>query len=322
VRARVVIGLVLLAAALTLPWWAGEYWTHVAIMSYYYVIVVSSWNLLSGYGGQLSFAHVTFTTIGAYASSLLALNLGLPPAVSMLAAALIGALAGYLLGLLCLRMRGIYHSLTTLAFAEAFRTVLNLEYRITRGPLGLRSVALFDSTSKLPYYFAALLLCVAVLFFIDRIVRSPVGRTLEAIREDQTAASVVGVSLTRYKLFTWSVVAGIAGLGGAFLGHYILIVTPDWATQTQMALVVTMAIMGGLGTQVGPALGAVGVQFLSEYLRVYGRYYMVIFGLALILMLRFTPGGVIEITKRIRRLPANLRLSGEPDASDSRKPGV
>jgi len=106
------------------------------------------------------------------------------------------------------------------------------------------------------------------------------------------------------------------------LGHYILIVTPDWATQTQMALVVTMAIMGGLGTQVGPALGAVGVQFLSEYLRVYGRYYMVIFGLALILMLRFTPGGVIEITKRIRRLPANLRLSGEPDASDSRKPGV
>jgi branched-chain amino acid transport system permease protein len=320
VKRRLIIGGALLAVALSLPWWAGEYWTHVAIMSYFYVIVASSWNLLSGYGGQLSFAHVTFTTIGAYTSSLVALNLGLPPALSMVSAALMGALAGYLLGVLCLRMRGIYHSLTTLAFAEAFRTVLNLEYRITRGPLGLRSVPLFSSTSKLPYYFAALALCVAVLLFIDRIVRSPVGRTLEAIREDQTAASVVGVSLTRYKLFTWSVVAGIAGLGGAFLGHYILIVTPDWATQTQMALVIAMAIMGGLGTLVGPVLGAVGVQFLSEYLRVYGRYYMVIFGLALILMLRFTPGGVIEIATRIGQLTASARASAEPEAPGRRKP--
>jgi branched-chain amino acid transport system permease protein len=132
------------------------------------------------------------------------------------------------------------------------------------------------------------------------------------MREDQTAAWVSGVHLTRYKLFTFTFIAAVAGLAGSFLAHYILIVTPDWATQTQMVLIVTMTIMGGLGTFAGPILGAVGVEFVAEYLRVYGRYYMVIFGLLLILMLRFTPGGVVELAKRFREFStARRRQAGQ-----------
>lgn len=299
--------IVLLAAlVLTLPFWAGTYWTHIAVLSCYYVIVVSSWNLLVGYAGQMSFAQVSFSSLGGYVSTLTATRLGYHPVIGMLFGMLVGAFVGYLLGVLCLRMRGVYHSLTTLAFAEAFRTVLNLEYKVTRGSLGLLSVPLFPGASKTPYYFVALGLALVILLVLDRIIRSPIGFTLQAIREDQTAASVAGVPLARYKLFAFSLTAGMAGLAGAFLSHYIGVVTPDWATQTAMAFILAMAIMGGLGTFLGPIIGAVGVEVLAEYLRVLGRYYMSFFGLIVLLMLRFAPGGLLALIRGLK-LPAFLR---------------
>ncbi|HUT16574.1 MAG TPA: branched-chain amino acid ABC transporter permease [Anaerolineae bacterium] len=289
-----------LAVVLTLPLWAGSYWIHVAILGLYYVIMASSWNLLVGYTGLMSFAHVSFATMGGYVSTLAATRLGLPPAVGLLLGISVAAIAGYLLGALCLRMRGVYHSLATLAFAEAFRTMLNLEYKVTRGSLGLLSVPLYPGTSKIPYYYTALALTGVVLIILDRIIRSPVGFTLQAIREDQTAASVTGVPLTHYKLFAFALSSGMAGLAGAFLSHYLGIVTPDWATQTAMSFILAMAIMGGLGTFAGPIIGAMGVEFLMEYLRVFGRYYMSIFGLLVLLMLRFTPGGLVALISGVR----------------------
>ncbi|MGQ9492475.1 MAG: branched-chain amino acid ABC transporter permease [Anaerolineae bacterium] len=296
-RTKLVIGLLLSIVVLSLPFWAGVYWTHVAILGLYYVIVVSSWNLLVGYAGQMSFAHVSFSTMGGYASTLVATRFGIHPALGMLIGMCVGAISGYALGVLCLRMRGVYHSLATLAFAEAFRTVLNLEYKVTRGSLGLLSVRLYPDVSKTPYYYTVLALAIVILFVLYRIVNSPIGFTLQAIREDQTAASVTGVPLARYKLFAFSLTASMASLAGAFLAHYLGIVTPDWATQTAMSFVLAMAIMGGLGTFIGPVIGAISVEFLAEYLRVYGRYYMSIFGLAVLLMLRFTPGGLLALAR-------------------------
>lgn len=299
-----IVKAVLLAAGLvvvlTLPLWAGVYWTHIAVLSCYYVIVVSSWNLLVGYTGLMSFAQVSFSSMGGYVSTIAATRMGVHPALGMLAGMAVGAIFGYLLGVLCLRMRGVYHSLATLAFAEAFRTVLNLEYKITRGSLGLLSVPLYPGTNKTPYYFTILALAVVVLLILDRIIRSPVGFTLQAIREDQTAASVAGVPLARYKLFAFALTAGMAGLAGGFLSHYIGVVTPDWATQTAMAFILAMAITGGLGTFYGPVVGAIGVEFLAEYLRVLGRYYMSFFGLTVVLMLRFTPGGLLSLARQAR----------------------
>ncbi|MGB9879354.1 MAG: branched-chain amino acid ABC transporter permease, partial [Anaerolineae bacterium] len=142
-----------------------------------------------------------------------------------------------------------------------------------------------------------LALAILILFVLYRIIHSPIGFTLQAIREDQTAASVAGVPLARYKLFAFSLTSSMASLAGAFLAHYLGIVTPDWATQTAMSFVLAMAIMGGLGTFVGPVIGAICVEFLAEYLRVYGRYYMSIFGLVVLLMLRFTPGGLLALAR-------------------------
>ncbi len=303
---RTVLMLLLAAAVLTLPMWAGTYWTHIGVLCCYYVIVVSSWNLLVGYAGQMSFAQVSFSSLGGYVSTLTATRLGLHPVIGMAFGAIVGAFVGYLLGILCLRMRGVYHSLTTLAFAEAFRTMLNLEYKITRGSLGLLGVQLFPGTSKTPYYYVGLLLAVLALLLLYRIIRSPVGFTLRAIREDQTAASVAGVPLARYKLFVFALTAGMAAFAGGFLSHFLGVVTPDWATQSAMSFILAMAIMGGLGTFVGPIIGAVGVEVLVEYLRVLGRYYMSFFGLIVLLMLRFAPGGLLALFSGFK-LPTFLR---------------
>lgn len=311
-KTRAALAFLLFAVVLTLPFWAGSYWIHVAILGLYYVVMASSWNLLVGYTGLMSFAHVSFATMGGYVSTLVATRLGFPPAIGMLLGVSVAAIAGYLLGGLCLRMRGVYHSLATLAFAEAFRTVLNLEYKVTRGSLGLLSVPLYQGNSKTPYYYTVLALTGVVLIILDRIIRSPVGFTLQAIREDQTAASVAGVPLTRYKLFAFALSSGMAGLAGAFLSHYLGIVTPDWATQTAMSFILAMAIMGGLGSFVGPIVGAISVEFLLEYLRVFGRYYMSIFGLLVLLMLRFTPGGFVALAKRVSvNLSGKRRLAGD-----------
>lgn len=298
--------ILLVIALLTLPLWAGTYWTHIAILSCYYVIVVSSWNLLVGYAGQMSFAQVSFSSMGGYVSTLTVTRLGYHPAIGMMFGMIVGAFVGYLLGVLCLRMRGVYHSLTTLAFAEAFRTMLNLEYKVTRGSLGLLSEPLFAGSSKVPYYYVALALAVLVLLLLDRIIRSPIGFILQAIREDQTAASVAGVPLARYKLFVFSLTASLAALAGGFLSHFLGVVTPDWATQTAMAFILAMAIMGGLGTFFGPIIGAVGVEVLAEYLRILGRYYMSFFGLIVVLMLRFAPGGLLALLQGLK-LPAFLQ---------------
>lgn len=303
---RLLLIVLLAAVLLTLPLWAGTYWTHIAILSCYYIIVVSSWNLLVGYAGQMSFAQVSFSSLGGYVSTLTATRLGYHPVIGMVFGTIFGAFVGYLLGVLCLRMRGVYHSLTTLAFAEAFRTVLNLEYKVTRGSLGLLSVQLFPGNSKVPYYYVALALAIVVLVLLDRIVRSPIGFTLQAIREDQTAASVAGVPLARYKLFAFSLTAGLAALAGAFLSHFLGVVTPDWATQSAMSFILAMAIMGGLGTFFGPIIGAVTVEVLAEYLRVLGRYYMSFFGLIVLLMLRFAPGGLLALFRGFK-LPAFLQ---------------
>jgi branched-chain amino acid transport system permease protein len=311
VKARSVVLLGLCVAAfLSLPAFLREYSLHVLIVGLYYVAMAASWNLLSGYGGQMSFAHVSFATFGAYASTILATRYHLPIPLTMLAGALGASVVGWLLGVICLRMRGIYHSLTTIAFAEIFRSACNLEYEITHGAIGMSSPPLFgDSVSKVPYFYAAFLLAALTLAIIYLITRSPVGLTLRAMRNDQTACAAVGVDLNGHKLFTFVVVSFLAGLSGAFLAHYTLLASPETATISQMGIIIAMAVIGGLGTFWGPVVGAMGVEVVSEYVRNFGEYHLLLFGLVLVVVLRFAPGGIVPWVGTIR---ARLAPVGKP----------
>lgn len=286
---------------LIIPLFVEQYTLHVFIMALYYVIITSSWNVLSGYAGQMSFAQATFSTFAGYVSTLLAIKIGLSPFLTTIIAAIFACLLGFILGIICIKSQGIYHALTTIAFAQIFRIIINIEYKITRGSLGLSSIPLFG-ISKIPYYYYILFLSIITLIILDRILASPVGLTFRAIKEDKIAATSIGINEIKYRQIAFLISSFFAGLAGAFLAHYTLIVSPESATISAMAIIIAMAVIGGQGSFFGPVVGAIGLQFLMEYLRDFGRIYLVVLGLIMILVIRFLPEGIVpNIAKIIKK---------------------
>lgn len=284
----------LLLVALILPTFANEYTLHIVILACFYVILSSSWNLLAGYSGQVSFAHVALSSLGAYTSGLLSLKFGIHPVITILCGAVVAGFFGAIIGALTLRMSGSYLALTTIAFSEIYRIVISLEYEITNGQVGLSVPGLFgESTSKITYYYAAIALVVIIVFVgIQKLVKSDFGLTIRAIREDETAAAAMGAKVVRHKVIVFAISSAIAGLAGAFLAHYTLLVSPQMATITEMGIVISMSVIGGLGTFIGPVLGGISLEIISEYVKEFGNYHLMIFGLILILVMRFAPMGL------------------------------
>lgn len=289
---KIVLGLLLIA--LILPLFANEYTLHIVILACFYVILSSSWNLLAGYSGQVSFAHLALSSLGAYTSGLVSLKLGIPPVFSILIGAIAAGIVGIIIGILTLRMSGSYLALTTIAFSEIYRIVISLEYEITKGQVGLSVPGLFgEAGSKITYYYTAIALVVIVVFVgIQKLVQSDFGLTIRAIREDETAAAAMGAKVVRHKVIVFAISSAIAGLAGAFLAHYTLLVSPEMATITEMGIVISMSVIGGLGTFIGPILGGVSLELISEYVKEFGNYHLMIFGLILVLVMRFSPTGL------------------------------
>ena len=229
--------------ALLVPFGTNDYLLHVTIIAVYYAILASSWALLAGYAGQFSFAHMAFAALGGYTSALLVTKTGVPIPVGMLAGFLVTAIAGGLIGFLCLRLGGPYLALFTLAFAVIFQLILIAEYQFTRGSLGLEVPALFGGRAGPTYYYFALGLLAACLLAMNLLVRSRLGLFLRAIREDQEAAEACGVDTARCRIIAFTLTSAIAGLAGAFYGHYVGILTPNLVTIPEMGLVVAMAVI-------------------------------------------------------------------------------
>ena len=291
--ARRIAWSVLAFAALSwLPLAVTEYHTHVLIISLYYVILAASWNLLAGYAGQFSLAHHTFAGIGAYTSALLSLYFGVPILVGIGAGVVAAAIVGYGLGSLCLRMRAIYLALATWAFAESVRLLVTVEYPITRGDLGLKTVLLFGTVQPMPYYYLFLALTLASLLVIWQILHSRVGAYLRAIRDDEEAASVMGLDTFKWKRAAFVISAAFAAVAGGFQGHYIGLLSPTPMKFNEMAVIIIMVISGGFRTFSGPVLGAVFIEFMSEELRAWGEIRMVLFAILVIVVARAYPSGL------------------------------
>ncbi len=271
----------------------NEYQLHVCITAFFYAVLASSWSLLAGYAGQFSFGHMAFMAIGGYASGLLCRYLGLPPLPGIILGTLVAGLVGLLIGVLCLRFKGAYLALFTIAFSEILRHVLLTEIDITRGANGLRLEPLFAGASRVPYYYAMLALFVGSLALMYWLVNSRYGLFLRAIREDEEAAASMGVNIVRYKIVAFVVTSMIAGLAGAFNGHYITIITPNILVLLQMGLVISMAVIGGIESLVAAAIGAIFIELSLELLRQYQEWRMVLFGALLVLTLRFARNGLI-----------------------------
>ncbi len=265
---------------------------HMLTISLYYVILAASWNLLAGFTGQFSLAHHVFAAIGAYTSGLLGYHLDAPIWLSIPAGVLLAAALGAVLGMLVLRMRAIYLAIATWAFAETVHIFLTAAYEFTRGELGLNMKSLFGTLEPTPFYFTFLALAAVCLILMRALIESPAGFFMRAIKDDELRARSLGIDTTRVKVMVFTLSSAIAGLAGAFYGYYIKVLSPQMADFSEMARLVIMVVIGGLGTFFGPIIGAAPVQVVMTWLQKYGEWNLALFALIVILLMRFSVDGL------------------------------
>ena len=294
-RATVALWAALAALALAYPQLVDPYWLTVGILAIFYAVVTASWTLLVGYAGQFSFGHMAFVAIGAYGSALLVQDLGLPIPLAALLAIILSFVVGAAVGGICLRIRGPYLAIFTLAFSEVLRIVIATENEITGGAGGLQAAVLFHGRSDIPYYYVALAILAFTLAALGLMVRSRWGLFLRAIRENEQAAASSGVRVVRFRILVFAIASSFAGLAGAFYAHYIGMLTPDISSVDQMGLVVAMAVIGGSESLPAAVLGAFAVEGLVEALRAYGQWRLVLFGALLLLTMRFARNGLLAL---------------------------
>jgi len=280
-----------------LPLGLDDYRLHVLVICLNYAILAASWNLVAGYTGQVSFAHAAFAGVGAYTSGMLAVHLGFNPWLGIVIGTAVAGLAGFLIGVLCLRMGGIYLSLTTLGFSQILHIVITNEYEITRGTMGLQVPALMSVYSKTAYFYIMLAALIVTLLIIHRIIYSNTGLNFRAVQNDETAAAALGVNVVRVRVMAFTVSSALAGMAGGLFGHYLLLITPQIPSLDQQFLVLAMTVIGGMGSFIGPVIGAFMLNILAEYIRAYGEYHVLVFGLVALLMARFFPHGVVGLFK-------------------------
>src|SRR3954470_1674180 len=284
----VVVGLPLAAV----PMFTGEFVLHVLTIGAYYAMLAVSWNLLAGFTGQFSLAQHAFAAVGAYTSGLLIYHLNTPLVVSMPAGILVAALGGYLLGRLVLRMRTIYLSIATWAFAETYRIVLTAAYDFTRGDLGLSVPSLYGNVRPIYYYYTFTAVAAGCVLVTHVILRSPIGYFMRAVKDDQMRAQSLGVDTTGVKLFAFTLSSAMAGLGGVLYAHYVLTLTPAIVDFSEMARIIIIVVIGGIGYFIGPVLAATPINFLSTYLQSFGEWSLVIFAGVVIVVMRSYPAGL------------------------------
>lgn len=299
--------LLILAGLIYLPWTVkNPYFLHIVIVSGIFVLLASSLNLITGYTGRLNLGHAAFYGIGAYSSTLLVMKLGISVWLAMPLAGLITVFFGILIGIPCLKLKGSYLAITTLAFGEITRLGMMNLVTLTNGPLGIRGIpgpppiifgySFFISfESKTSYYYLLLALCLICLLIIKRLLNSQIGKTFMAIREDEVRAGTVGIDTTQIKIMNFALGAFFAGIAGSFYAHYVRFISPDSFTLNETFTILTMVVVGGLGTFYGPIVGGVIFTFLPEFLRAIAEYRMMIYGLMMSVAIIFMPEGIIGI---------------------------
>jgi branched-chain amino acid transport system permease protein len=302
-RLALLLGLV---AAATAPAWVwNPYHLHTLIMAGIFAVLALSLNLLLGYTGQLSLGHAAFFGIGAYATGLLTVKLEWSAWIGLLAAIVLPAVAGYVIGRLALKLRGAYFVLLTISFAGCVSLVSVNWMDLTNGPLGLPGVppleialpglpALSLRTKGAFYY--VVLAAVALSYLVClALIRSRVGRALVALRENETLAASVGIDGTHYLVLAAVVSAAMAGFGGGLYAHYTRFVSPEVFLFTYTVTMVIMVVAGGKGTLAGPIVGAVLFTVLPEALRAATswQWQMLLYGILLVGVLFFMPEGIV-----------------------------
>jgi branched-chain amino acid transport system permease protein len=315
---------------LTAPLYAGSYLLEILIIALWLGYLGGCWNIIGGYAGQLSLGHGTFVGIGAYTSTLLFNLYGLSPWIGAFLGAVLSSMVGLLIGFVSFRfkVRGIYFALITMAAAEIMKIWFdhtNL-FGATGGLFVARerdshALAFFQFEEKWPFYLTILGMVVGIMSISLMIERLKIGFYLRAIRGDEDAAKSLGVSATRYKCAAMAISCFLIALGGTFYAQYRMYIKPDLLMGIHFSVeIVIPTVIGGWGTFFGPVLGAMLMIPLAEISRwmtdlikytfhINGLkgFQMIVYGLCLILMIRFMPLGIAGLFKRF----GDLRRTNE-----------
>ena len=310
---------VLLVLLVTAPLFLDQFPYQMAVITgaFFYAILASSWSLLAGTAGQFSFAHMALMAIGAYTSGLLGRDLGTSPLTGIILGTLLAGCIGLVIGLLCLRLRGAYLALFTIAFSEILRIILLTEFKYTAGSNGLSLAPLYAGITARAEYYITLGLLLGVLAFMSWLTNSRFGLFIRAMREDEDAAAAMGVNIIHYKVLIFVITSMIVGLAGGVFYHQVGIITPNTMELLQMSLIVAMAVIGGMESLFGAALGAIVSRLALELLRginildfhvELGAWRYAAFGLVLVFTLRFAQNGLLfPIVERL--FPRRARLA-------------
>ncbi|AKJ68632.1 MULTISPECIES: branched-chain amino acid ABC transporter permease [Pandoraea] len=244
--------------------------------------------------GMLAMANAAFMGIGAYTAALLTMNYNMPFPVSLAGGMLMPALAAFIIGKPTLRLSGVYLAIATLSFGEVVRVIVLNTDSLTGGALGLNGIP------QLTQWWHVALAVVLTLAVLYRLRRSKVGRAFEAIKEDETAAGLMGIHVDGYKMLAFVLGAAIAGLAGGLDAHLTFFIGPNEYGFGRGVEILTMAILGGIGGLVGPVLGGVILTLLPEVLRSFDNFRLIANGLILVLIVLFLPKGIWD-PARMRR---------------------
>ncbi len=281
----------------------SPYQMAVVTGAFFYAILASSWALLAGIGGQFSFAHMAFVGIGAYTAGLMGRDLGASPLIGIIAGTLLAGIIGLIIGLLCLRLRAAYLALFTIAFSEILRIALLTEFKFTEGSNGLQLSKLWEGITGTQEYYVTLGLLLGAMGLMYWLAGSRFGLFVRSMREDEEAASAMGVNVVRYKVMIFVITSLIVGLAGAVFYHQVGIITPNTMEILQMSLVIAMAVIGGMESLLGAAIGAFFSRVSLELLREInlfglhlelGAWRYAAFGVLLIFTLRFAQNGLLH----------------------------
>ncbi len=270
------------------------YVLRILTMTCLFAIFAASWDLLAGYTGQVNFGHALFFGAGAYTSALISLRLGISPWITIWAGAATAFLVGLLAGYLCLRLRGSYLSLATMAFPLIALGLLFAFPDFSGGELGVSGVRRLALTPVANYY-VALVSMLAIVFGLWLLADSKFGIVLHAIRDDEVACRASGINTPRYKLFVFALCAAAAGFAGALFAHYLRVAGPSTLEVALSFQVVIWGIFGGVATIYGPVAAVFLLYPLTEWLgsfKAFGELRLLIFAVIVLLVLLFMPRGL------------------------------
>lgn len=282
---------------------SSDYGPQLLNLAVVHAVLAVGYYVIFGLTGILSIAHAAFWGIGAYASAILTVDAGLPIWAGFLAAPLVAALFGVLLGVPTLKLKTHYLTMATIGFAQVVRQFLINYDKLTHGPTGIRGIpapnlgfVILDTPFK--YYYLGLAVLAVVVVAVLWLRSSRLGRGLQAVRDDELAAEASGVNVTWLKVMAFAVSAAIAGVAGALYAHQVRYISPEVFHLEFDIMVLAMLMIGGRNSVAGAVAGAVLVTYLPEALRAFKDWNMAIFGVMLLLILVFMPDGVAGLVRR------------------------